>query len=77
MSNPERAVRMLPTTKNTWQEGLYVSEHNGTVECSRVVNIAETYIESVSIKLLNGLQYYQAVYNPVVRRNGTRGVMNG
>ena len=35
-----KGSQMLPTTKNTRLKGSHVSEHYGTVECTRVVNIA-------------------------------------
>ena len=57
-------------TEITRPEGLYLSEHYGTVECIRVVNIAEKNNESESIKLLNDLQYYQAVYKIVAQWHG-------
>lgn len=36
-----RTAKMLPTTKNTRLEGLYVSEPYESVETMRVINIVE------------------------------------
>ena len=68
---------MLPKYMGKHQAGGFsMSELHGTEQCIRVVNIAEKNTINVeSIKLLNYLQYYQAVYRLAV--HDTRGVLCG